>query len=647
MTRYLLSKYTPNVMSTARKDVPTGMITSQILTKRSSQDHTMSERSAFRKSYNMSERITEDKVRDILKANLKKYPEVVIASQKPAKQRTTKLSKHASKKDLGGGGSSKNALYFGDNLDILKKYIINETIDLIYLDPPFNSNADYNIIFKNKDGKKSPAQIMAFTDTWEWDIESEATMDFLRNTRIGGTISGLEQSIGHNDLFAYVVMMAIRLLELHRILKKTGSIYVHCDPTASHYLKIVMDAIFDPKNFKNEIIWKRATSGQKGSQYASKKFGRNHDIILFYGKDTTLTKFYPPKRPLTAAEVDKKFNKVDPDGRRWMDDSSHIWRTPGMGARPNLCYDWKGFKNPHPSGWRLKKERLEEEYQKGNFEIIEKPDGTKKLIRKVYEENYKGENIGDLWDDIPPAQGAERVGYPTQKPEKLLERIIKASSVKGDFILDPFCGCGTTVMESERLHRTWIGIDITPLAVNMIGKRVYDKFKVRPEIHGIPNTVESAKILADQNKFQFETWAISLIPNIHPNQRQVGDKGIDGRGQISVIDSQGKRKHEMIIVSVKGGQNIVPGMVRDLIGTIKSQRATFGIFICLKKPTKKTIQAADEAGVYHTEYGHYPRVQIYTIEEYFQGIRPKIMSILDTTRVSMQKREPHGTQTTF
>ena len=529
---------------------------------------------------------------------------------------------------------------------MLRLHVRDESVDLIYLDPPFNSNADYNMIFKDKDGKKSGAQILAFEDTWSWTAESEATLDYLATTRIGSVVLGLQQAVGKNDLFAYVVAMATRLLELHRVLKKSGSVYVHCDPTASHYLKIVLDAVFGPKNYKNEITWKRATSGQKGAQHAPKKFGRNRDTILFYAKDAKQAKFNPVRKPLTEEQRNKKFSKKDPDGRRWMDDSAHIWSTPGMGARPNLCYTWNGFTNPHPSGWRLSREKMDKEYQKGNFEIVKKPDGSKKLIRKVYEDDYAGENMGDFWDDILPAQGGERVGYPTQKPEALLERIIKASSDEDDTVLDPFCGCGTTVMEAERLNRSWVGIDITHLAVSLIAKRLSDKFKIKPDIRGIPKSLESAKMLAEQNKFQFETWAVSMIPNVHPNQKQTGDKGVDGSGQIRVQGPGGRIKHETVIASVKGGRNLQPSMIRDLIGTM-GDRAAFGIFICLEKPSAGMYKAAARAGVYHTEYGTYPKVQIYTVEEYFAGIRPKIMSILDTTRVAMQKREPRHAQITL
>lgn len=519
----------------------------------------------------------------------------------------------------------KRELYYGDNLEILQN-IEKESIDLIYLDPPFNSNAKYNILFKNKDGKESPAQFNVFEDTWSWNIESELILEELLKSTIADVILGLEKAIGRNDMLAYLVMMAIRLLGLYKILKPTGSLYLHCDPTASHYLKIILDAIFEPKFFKNEIIWKRVTSSQKGSQHKPKKFGNNHDIILFYGK-TENAFFNPPKKKMGEKELEDKFPNIDEDGKRWKDDSAHIWSTPGMEARPNLCYTWKGFKNPHPSGWRLSKSRMNEEYKKGNFEIVTKKDGSRKLIRKVYQEDYQGENIGDLWDDINPAQGKERVGYPTQKPQALLERIIKSSSKKDDIILDPFCGCGTSIMAAEKLKRNWIGIDITYLAVDLVTKRLDTK----PKITGVPKSLDDAQKLADSNKLQFQMWAVSLL-GLLPNKKQASDRGVDGWAYFKT-----GKKYEKIIASVKGGNRLNPGMIRDLVGTMKSERSALGIFFCLKEPSKGMKEAAASSGIYTTPVGEkYPRVQIYNIQNYFKGIKLNIPNII-TTNIPKQK----------
>lgn len=269
------------------------------------------------------------------------------------------------------------------------------------------------------------------------------------------------------SMMSYLIMMGIRLIEMRRILKSTGSIYLHCDPTACHYLKLVMDAVFGARNFRNEIVWERATSKAKGSQHMPKSWGTNTDIILFYARSREAS--IRPYRKLASEEILTKFPKVDERGGRYKDDTAHIWSTPNMGARPNLCYEWRGFTNPHPSGWRLSRGRLEEEYQKGN--IIIRSDG--KLERRAYERDYRGEPIGNLWTDIAPVTGGEEyLDYPTQKPLALLERIIRASSEKGDWVLDPFCGCATACSAAERLDRKWIGIDISPKAVDLLNERL-------------------------------------------------------------------------------------------------------------------------------------------------------------------------------
>ncbi|MCY3972923.1 MAG: DNA methyltransferase [Candidatus Dadabacteria bacterium] len=351
-------------------------------------------------------------------------------------------------------------LFTGDNLPILRG-MDTESVDLIYLDPPFNKNKD----FKAPIG--SEAAGAAFKDWWTLDdIKEEEVGEIAKENQ---ALSDLIQSIGSvngKSHEAYLIVMAIRLLEMKRILKPTGSIYLHCDPTMSHSLKLVMDAIFGRSSFRNEIVWQRATSTQKGSQHKNKKWGNNADILLFFAKSPKAP--LNPLRKLTEDEIQKKFNKTDENGRRYYDDSAHIWSTPGMGDRPNLCYEWRGFRNPHPSGWRLSKERLEEEYQKGNIVITDEG----KLERRKYEEDYKGATFGNVWTNINPAQGEQRTGYPTQKPLALLERIILASSNRGDIVLDPFCGCATTPIAAMRIAREWIGIDLSEKAVELVKSRM-------------------------------------------------------------------------------------------------------------------------------------------------------------------------------
>lgn len=330
-------------------------------------------------------------------------------------------------------------------------------IDLIYLDPPFNSKANY----------AAPIGSMAagaeFKDTWTLSDVDIAWLDLLEAKHSG--LNRVIHAAMTNSDKSYLVYMAVRLLEMKRILKPTGSIYLHCDPTMSHYLKLVMDAIFGRKGFRNNIVWKRIIAG-KQSQHKDKKYSSNSDHILFYAKSehSDLTPF----RKMTDYEILEKFPLIDESGNRYYDDSGHIFRPNALGSRPNLCYEWRGFRNPNPSGWTLSKKRLEEEYQKGNFVILD----NGKLQRRKFLKDHRGIKLSDLWDDIKIATGRERTTYPTQKPLALLERIIKASSNKGDIVFDPFCGCATTLVAADRLQRNWAGIDISPKAVELVTTRI-------------------------------------------------------------------------------------------------------------------------------------------------------------------------------
>ena len=368
-------------------------------------------------------------------------------------------------------------IYCRDNLDILQE-INSNCIDLIYLDPPFNKKkifaapigsraegASFKDIFKKEDLKE------------EWLLtikeDAETVYSFL------GGVRSIEGRTSYN--FCYLTYMAIRLIEMERILKDTGSVYLHCDPTMSHYLKLLMDCIFGEKNFRNEISWKRHTSLAKGSQHPPKSWGGSVDILLFYASPKANLR---PYRPMTEEEAKKQFPLTDENGERYYNDSAHIWRTPNMGARPNLCFSWSPppnswkakrhtkklpkFTNPHPSGWRLSKERLDEEYKKGNIVVTK----NGKLERRKYERDFRGKQVGNLWDDISPVLGKRRVDYPTQKPISLLERIINASSNEGDVVLDPFCGCATTCVAAEKLKRRWIGIDISVKTYALVKERL-------------------------------------------------------------------------------------------------------------------------------------------------------------------------------
>lgn len=451
--------------------------------------------------------------------------------------------------------------------------------------------------------------------------------------RVSDVISGLRQAIGENSMLAYVVMMSIRLIELHRVLKPTGSLYLHCDPTASHYLKVVLDAIFQPENFKNEIAWKRSTAHNDATRY-----GSIHDTILFYVKsykNYTWNKTYTPY----SEEYLEKFYRYEDERGRYQADNLSAKGLQGGGYQ----FEYKGVNML----WRFPKRRIEE---LDNNSMIHWPKKTGSIPRiKRYLKDAKGIPLQDIFLDINPlssnrSKNSERLGYPTQKPIALLERIIKASSNENDVVLDPFCGCGTAVHAAEKLKREWVGIDITHLAIGLIEYRLKEAFDIEPDVIGVPTTLESAKELAKRNKFQFEAWAVTRIDGICPNEKQVGDRGIDGRGYIylgNVVKE--KPNYTKVIVSVKGGENLNPSMVRDLKGTVVREKAGFGIFICIATPTKKMQDEAVTGGFVETPLGaKYPKIQIYTIQDYFNGKKPQLPSRADYLEVI---KEPHHTNT--
>ena len=522
-----------------------------------------------------------------------------------------------------------NKLYYGDCLPIMLEMPL-ACVDLIYLDPPFNSNRQYNAIYKDETGRPLPEQVEAFCDQWTLDEERERA---IRNMPILMREAGLEDDIAEfwktwvtalrrtqPSLLAYLSYMVQRLLVMRTILRPTGSIYLHCDPTASHYIKIMMDGIFGHKNFRNEITWKRVTSNQKGSQHSRKSWGDNAEILLFYTKSNNHR--LHGTRDLTKEEADKKFNKIDKDGRRYYDDSSHIWRTPNMGARPNLCYEWRGFRNRHPSGWRLSKKRLEEEYQKGN--IVISPDG--KLERRKYEEDYSGVPIGNIWTDIKPARGKERMGYDTQKPLKLLERIIKASSNEGDVVLDPFCGCATTIEAAHSLGRKWIGIDIAIHAVKRVAKkRLEERLRLIEgkdfTIEGIPNNPEGAKDLWARDKYQFQKWCVEMVDGFVTSKR-TSDGGIDGR---VYFDMRGEKELQSMVVEVKGGSNVSIQDLRALHSVMERDNAQMAGLIVREPLSGRKLKSFHklmaETGDLNVFGKPFARMQILTVEEILNGAR--------------------------
>jgi len=516
-----------------------------------------------------------------------------------------------------------NALYYGDNLDILRHHIGTATVDLVYLDPPFNSKRDYNVLFKEKSGEASPAQIEAFTDTWAWDRATERAYDELITdapANVVQMIAALRQFIGSNDMMAYLVMMAARLVELHRVLKPTGSLYLHCDSTASHYLKIVLDTIFGKDRFRNEINWKRSHA-HNDSRQGSQHFGRITDAILFYtkGEKYIWNQQYTPYDP---DYIERDYRRVDENGRRYrVSDLSG----PGGAAKGNPYYEVMGVSRH----WRFSKEKMEELIRQGRI-IQTRTGAVPQYIR--YLDEMPGVPVQDIWDDLPILnnRSKEFLGYPTQKPLALLERIIAASSNPGDVVLDPFCGCGTAVVAAEKLGRRWVGIDITHLSIALMRYRLTDAFPNAVfEVRGEPADVGSATALAEADRYQFQWWALSLVKAkpIEGKEKKGADRGIDG--VINFVDDHtGKLKR--CLVQVKSG-HVQRNNIGDLISAV-TREAEMGIFVTLEPSTGPMRKDATEAGWYHSEGWNrdYPKIQILTIEELLTGKLPDMPPMRQT-----------------
>lgn len=480
-----------------------------------------------------------------------------------------------------------NTLYYGDNLKILREYIPDNSIDLIYLDPPFKSGKDYNILFKEPNGTVSKAQIRAFEDTWHWGETSEETFHELVNTatpKLVEFIKNFRSFLGENDMMAYLTMMAIRLVELKRVLKKTGSICLHCDPTASHYLKILMDIIFLPINFRNEIIWHYRTGNI--SRY---QFQRKHDVILFYSKGKEII-FNPLEKKEYYSQL----------------------------YGPNFKPSFKGRK---------------QEKDEGGF--------------------YRMSLIDDVWDiSAVFTLSKEHLPYPTQKPLKLLKRIIKASSNEGSIVLDPFCGCGTTIDAAIELKRKWLGIDITHLAIALMKHRIEDRYgkDIKYKVVGEPEDFKGAYELAKQDRYQFQWWALSLVKArpLGEDRKKGADRGIDGVKYFQ--DGPNKKDIRKIIIQVKSGHVGVKD-IRELITVTKNSNSSVGVFITLENPTEPMKKEAISEG-YYTAFNKqkYPKIQILTIEELLNGKNIEYLNVWEET---FKKAKPYfdesqkGEQTQF
>jgi site-specific DNA-methyltransferase (adenine-specific) len=539
---------------------------------------------------------------------------------------------------------SENTLYYGDNLKVLREYLPNESIDLICLDPPFNSNRNYNVLFKDESGTDSEAQITAFEDTWHWNAIAQHTYDELRqhaSDHVSKMIESLHDFIGANQMMAYLVMMAARLVELHRILKSTGSLYLHCDPTASHYLKIILDTIFGFDQCRAEIIWKRTSAHSSANRH-----GPVHDTILLYSKSSVYT-WNQQYQPYDEEYIETFFHNLDANGRRWK--STDIT---GAGIRNGETGKiWRGIditaKGRH---WFVPPVELNNLDSQGLIYWPQKSDGMPRL--KQYLEDMKGIPLQDIWNDIQPisAHAKERLGYPTQKPLALLERIISASSNPGDLVLDPFCGCGTTIAAAQKLGRRWIGIDITHLSIALQNYRLQEMFPdCKFKVVGEPRDIGSARQLAQDDRYQFQWWALSLV-RAKPLGGQEGsktgkkgsDKGIDG--VITFIDDA-YDKSKRVLIQVKSG-HVKSGDIRDLVGTVQRENAAIGVFITLEPPSRDMITEAVSAGSYHSPgwNSDYPRIQILTIADLLKGARVQMPMQYGTFKQSRRVQESAGVQ---
>jgi len=501
-----------------------------------------------------------------------------------------------------------NRLYYGDNLDVLRRHVEDASIDLVYLDPPFNSNASYNVLFAEHDGTKAASQIKAFEDTWEWDESAARAYEEIveRGGRVSEAMQAFRTFLGDSDMLAYLAMMAPRLVELRRVLTATGSMYLHCDPTASHYLKMLMDAVFGAAHFRSEIAWKRS-SAHSDTKQGRRQHGRIHDVLLFYTKGDEW-KWTPIYTPYDAEYVDQFYRHHDLDGRRYrLGDLTG----PGGAAKGNPSYDVMGVTRY----WRYSKDKMQQLISAGR--IVQTTPGAVPQYKRYLDE-MPGVPLQDIWTDLRPigAQAAERLGYPTQKPESLLARIIRSSSDEGDVVLDPFCGCGSTIAAAQKLNRHWIGIDITHLAITLIRSRLTDAFggTVPYEVIGEPVSIPDAEKLAADDPYQFQWWALGLVGARPVEQKKGADKGIDGR----IYFHEGPGQTKQIILSVKAGKLHAP-YVRDLRGVLEREKAEIGVLISLEEPTAPMRKEAASAGFYTSPWGKHPRIQLVTVEDLLTG----------------------------
>lgn len=514
-----------------------------------------------------------------------------------------------------------NELHFGDNLDVLRG-MPAESVDLIYLDPPFNSNADYGLLYGTRRGGPSQAQAHAFDDMWTWGPDAqEALRDTAaRHMEAGALLDAFEKLFRASDMMAYLAMMSVRLIEMHRVLKSTGSLYLHCDSTASHYLKMLLDAIFGPLNFKNEIIWQRT-----GAHNDAKRWGRVTDTVLFYSKSSEYT-FNPQFTAYDPEYVAERYRYKDESTGRL------FWPNTMTAAGPGPARTFRGVEMQPPTGthWRFSQKEIDRLEAEGGIYYSK---AGKPYVKSFLDER-KGRTVQSLWTDIVMSKsGAERLGYPTQKPLALLERIILASTNEGDVVLDPFCGCGTAVEAAEKLKRRWIGIDVTYLAVHVIETRLQKAFgssiKNRYRLFGRPEDADDARALAARDWLEFQKWAVMMLGGL-PKDRPGPDGGIDG---IIRYHRVGIEQPNRAVVSVKGGMNVGVDAIHKLKSVVHREKAEIGVLVCLERPTAPMVAEALSADKVGPASKRVYALQIVTVDDLFKDTPVNIPGIIDLPEV--------------
>jgi site-specific DNA-methyltransferase (adenine-specific) len=532
-----------------------------------------------------------------------------------------------------------NHLYFGDCLNVLRDLKENYPqpfIDLIYIDPPFNSKRNYNVLFESMDMTDANAQKQAFADTWT----NVAYMDELHmlaemHKDLYDVLTAFSKAKSISDsAVAYLTTMALRIWYMHKILKDTGSFYLHCDETMSHYLKLVCDMIFEEKNFRNEIVWQRTNAHNMKAKY----YGRVHDVILFYTKSSKYI-------------WNEQYTEYSPEqlSRFKEDENGKLYKAENLtfsSPNPNRQFEWRGVRPPANRSWGASKEQLEKWWKEGR--ILKKQDGNPRMDGlKIFLEDLKGKLLNDWWGDVSRVgnTSSESLGYPTQKPEALMERIIKASSNEGDVVADFFCGCGTTIAVAQKLNRKWLGADISHLAIRLIVKRLVDSYgegvKHNIKIHGFPADVASARELAektDKGRILFQEWVIEVLLNGVVNEKKVADGGYDG-----YLTYQTEAGKEFVLIEIKSGKVNVTN-IREFIRVIDKEKANAGIFVCFENTvTKEMLKEAKSAGhikIGNVEFGQ-DKIQIMTIESLMSNHHPNLPNVSSTFKKA-QRKETKG-----